>query len=57
MRFKTLTKGWALYQVFTFIFIVIVLSAMFTLQLWTELEDKHCRYCYDYDKENLIQLT
>ena len=40
-----------MYQVFP----VIVLSAMFNLWLWTEPEGKHCRYCYDNDKENLIQ--
>ena len=28
---------------------VIVLYAMFILQLWTELKDKHCWYHYDYD--------
>ena len=42
-----------MYQVFPGI--VIVLSAMFNLQLWSELEGKRCRYCYDYDKENFIQ--
>ena len=41
------------------VFPVIVLSAMFILLLWTELEGKHCQYHYDfdydYDKKNKIQ--
>ena len=38
-----------------FVRIKFSLSAKCILQLWTELEDKHCQYYYEYDKENLIQ--
>ena len=31
-----------------------VLSAMFVLELWTELEGKH--YQYHYDKKNMVQI-
>ena len=31
--------------------IVIVLYAMFILYLWTEIENKHCWYHYDYDND------
>ena len=34
--------------------IVILLSAMFILWLWTELEGKHNWYHYDYDRKNKI---
>ena len=37
----------ALYQVFPDI--VIVLPAMFIVNFWTELQGKHCQYCYDYN--------
>ena len=46
-------SGGTLYQVFSAI--VIVLSAMFILYLWTEPKSKHYRDHYDYDQENLIQ--
>ena len=33
--------------------IVIVLSAMFILWLWKELEGKHCQCYYDYSDDEL----
>ena len=44
-----------MYLVFPVIVIVIVLSAMFILLLWTELAGKHCQYNYDYEKKNKVQ--
>ena len=42
LYFDSHTKGGALYLVFLIKVIVIVLSAMFVLYIWTELEVKHC---------------
>ena len=40
------TQGGAMYLVFPVI--VIVLSALFILQHWTEVENKHSQYHYDF---------
>ena len=44
-------KGPTLYLVF----LVIVISAVFTFQFCPKLQDKHCREQYDYDRESQIQ--
>ena len=50
---QLLSIGPTLYQVF----LVIVISVMFTFWFCPKIKDKHCREHYDYGRENLIQSS